>query len=194
MRFGVFLILGILVLAASHLLSEAFTPAAHHAVPKVAPVKEIAGYRNWQKVNPEPQIMHARTAQLCAPILPVRANVDGPTNPHKEKYISVYVNEIGRSAMMEKLKPSFPKGSVIVKEKLPEISSQNPELLTVMIKRSKGFNPVTGDWEYMVVDGTGTKVEARGKLENCQGCHLAQPQTDFIFRTYLSADARNKLH
>ena len=71
--------------------------------------------------------------------------------------------------MMEQAKPSFPEGSVIVKEKLPDKSSQTPELLTVMIKRGKGFNNESGDWEYMVVDGSGTKVEAQGKLENCQG-------------------------
>ena len=95
--------------------------------------------------------------------------------------------------MMEKRNPSFPVGSVIIKEKLPEKSSQTPELLTVMIKHEKGFNPATGDWEFMVVDGSGTKVTSRGKLENCQGCHLAKPRTDYIFRSYLPDDVSNKL-
>ena len=164
---------------------------ARHAM--VEPIKEIAGYRNWTKVNVEPQLMQARTAQLCAALTVASADLNSKANPHRDKYISVYVNAIGREAMIEKLKPIFPEGSVIVKEKLPDKMSETPELLTVMIKRSKGFNAITGDWEYMVVDGSGTKVEARGKLENCQGCHLATPQTDFIFRSYLTDDVRNRL-
>jgi hypothetical protein len=154
-------------------------------------VKEIAGYRDWFKVNPTPEVMQSRTAFLCA--APAGGNrIYGPDNPHHEKYITVYVNELGRPAMMEQAKPSFPEGSVIVKEKLPDKSSQTPELLTVMIKRGKGFNNESGDWEYMVVDGSGTKVEAQGKLENCQGCHQANQQKDYVFRTYLPYDVKLK--
>ena len=157
-------------------------------------VKAIAGYRNWTKVNPKPDFMQPQTAALCAAVRPViGADPDGVTSPHRRKYITVYVNESGRRAMMEQASPKFPEGSVIVKEKLSEPSSTSPELLTVMIKREKGFNPETGDWEYAVFDGPGTKVESRGKLNNCQGCHVSRPNTDYIFRTYLTDDVRNKL-
>ena len=157
-------------------------------------MKAIAGYRKWTKVNPKPDFMEPQTAALCAAVLPpTGADVNGATNPHLRKYITVYVNESGRQAMMERAKPKFPQGSVIVKEKLSEPSSQTPELLTVMIKREKGFNPESGDWEYAVFDGTGSKLEARGKLENCQGCHLAKSRTDYIFRTYLPNDIMSKL-
>ena len=152
-------------------------------------VKEIAGYRGWSRVNTEPQLMPDRTAALCAaPSLPAASK-----NPHTNKYVTVYVNDIGRKAMTEELNPYFPEGSVIVKEKLPDKSSQTPELLTVMIKREKGFNPTSGDWEYMVVDGTGTTVQARGKLENCQSCHTGRSGTDYVFRTYLPNVVLNKL-
>ena len=135
--------------------------------------------------------MQAKTALLCA--APTAGNrIYGPDNPHHEKYITVYVNAVGRPAMMEQAKPSFPEGSVIVKEKLPDKSSQTPELLTVMIKRGKGFNNESGDWEYMVTDGSGTKVEAQGKLENCQGCHQANQQKDYVFRTYLPYSVKLK--
>jgi len=154
-------------------------------------VKEIAGYRGWFKVNQTPEVMQARTALDCA--APVGGNrIYGPTNPHHEKYITVYVNEVGRKAMMEEAKPNFPEGSVIVKEKLSDKSSQTPELLTVMIKRGKGFNNESGDWEYMVTDGSGTKIEAQGKLANCQGCHWANQQKDYVFRTYLPYDVKLK--
>ncbi len=157
-------------------------------------LKAIAGYRDWTKVNPNPYVMHPRAANDCAIWLsPNGSDVGGPENPHFRKYITVYVSASGRQAMMEQAKPKFPKGTVIVKEKLPEPLSQTPELLTVMIRREKGFNPESGDWEYAVFDGTGTKLEARGKLGNCQGCHLSKAKTDYIFRTYLPDNIRNKL-
>src|SRR5437867_3235780 len=151
--------------------SAARSISSAEAKPTVAvgnPVPEIAGYRGWSKVNAEPQLMPDRTATLCAPVSALR--LDESKNPHHNKYLTVYVNDLGRKAMLGQLHPDFPEGSVIVKEKLPDKSSQTPELMTVMIKRGKGFNPKNGDWEYMVVDGTGTKVLNQGKLEACQAC------------------------
>lgn len=95
--------------------------------------------------------------------------------------------------MLSQKSPRFPEGSIIVKEKLPARDSQAPELLTVMIKQKRGYNPTRGDWEYMVVDGAGTRIEGRGKLQNCQSCHIANKKTDYVFRTYLTEDMRNKL-
>ncbi|MDX6384115.1 MAG: hypothetical protein QOK48_1688 [Blastocatellia bacterium] len=155
------------------------------------PVKEIAGYRNWTRVNAEPQLMPDQTAQLCAAPAPI--NAKPAANPHAHKYLTVYVNDRGRRAMLEQKKPAFPEGSIIVKEKLTEKTSSTPELLTVMIKRGKGFNSTSGDWEYMVVDGSGTNVTAQGKLENCQSCHSARPATDYVFRTYLPSDVLTRL-
>ena len=176
-------------LSVDHFRLSPFTSTAMRTAPTDGEVKEIAGYRGWFKVNTEPQVMPDRTAVLCAAAsLPAALK-----NPHSNKYVTVYVNDTGRKAMFEQLNPAFPEGSVIVKEKLPDKASQAPELLTVMIKRGKGFNPTNGDWEYMVVDGTGTTVQARGKLENCQSCHTGKPGTDYVFRTYLPDEARNKL-
>jgi hypothetical protein len=154
-------------------------------------INEIAGYRTWTRVNAEPQLMPDQVSALCAAPVPTRA--DAPANPHRHKYLMVYVNDTGRKAMLEQKNPAFPEGSVIVKEKLSEKSSQTPELLTVMIKRGKGFNSTSGDWEYMVVDGTGMTVQAQGKLENCQSCHSVKPDTDYVFRTYIPGTARGKL-
>ena len=154
---------------------------------------EIAGYRSWTKVNPQPALMHAASAFACArPTLPV-PNPPGVKNPHLDKFITVYVNDVGRKPMLEMKTPAFPKGSIIVKEKLSGLPGSEPELLTVMIKREPGFNPETGDWEYMVTDGTGATVQARGKLENCQACHVSRPKNDYIFRDYLPNDVRSKL-
>ena len=157
----------------------------------------IAGYRQWTKVNPYPALVSARAAILCASAIATAGPNDphGPSNPRvsEENYITVYVNDTGRRAMMEEKTPHFPQGSVIVKEKLPNEKSTTPELLTVMIKRESGYNPESGDWEYMVVDGSGKTVQARGKLDNCQGCHVSHADTDYISRAYLPFDVRDKL-
>jgi hypothetical protein len=153
-------------------------------------VKEIQGYRNWTRVNPTPVNMDAQVAAMCAaPAAPRFAD----KNPHLHKFITVYVNDTGRRAMMEEREPRFPQGSVIVKEKLAAQDSLEPELLTVMIKREKGFNPETGDWEFMVTNGAGTQSQARGKLSSCQSCHTSMNSTDFIYRTYLPASTRSSL-
>jgi hypothetical protein len=155
--------------------------------------KEITDYRSWTRVNPQPVLMGAAVALACAaPTLP-DPHPPGVKNPHADKFITVYVNDLGRKAMLEMKNPAFPKGSVIVKEKFMNQSISEPELLTVMIKREKGFNPETGDWEYMVTDGAGKTVQARGKLENCQACHLSRPGNDYIFRTYLPYAVRTQL-
>lgn len=155
-------------------------------------IKEIEGYKSWTKVNDTPILMPKPVAAACAALLGVRG-ANSATNPHRDKYFTVYVNDVGRQAMFSQKNPKFSEGSVIVKEKLSAKDSQTPELLTVMIKKEKGFNPASGDWEYMVVDGTGTKIETRGNLENCQACHLANEKSDYIFRTYLSNEVESKL-
>lgn len=158
-------------------------------------VKEIEGYRNWKKVNATPYLMPDVVAKSCVIYKSASGEpVDHSTYPHDDqKFLTVYVNDIGRKAMFEQQKPKFPEGSVIVKEKLSDRGSQTPELLTVMIKQEKGFNPENGDWEYMVVNGDGTKAEGRGNLANCQACHFNRQETDYIFRTYLSKAEYNKL-
>lgn len=154
---------------------------------RVAGDKSIAGYKQWTRVNPEPARMLAAVSRLCG-----IATLAGP-NPHSDKYITVYVNATGTHAMMEEKTPHFPQGSVIVKEKLTTSKSLTPELLTVMVKRERGYNPESGDWEYIVFDGTGQSVQQRGKLEKCQSCHLMEKDTDYVSRKYLPNEVAAKL-
>jgi len=59
-----------------------------------------------------------------------------------------------------------------------------------MVKRDKGFNPVTHDWEFFELDVSkdGTEIRKRGFAEvvnrfggNCFGCHIqASPQWDLV--------------
>jgi hypothetical protein len=147
-------------------------------------LKDLENYKTWTRANKTPRHFSSLFDSAdCAFLGPVQA-LD-PKSPHKDKYILVYVNDIGRNAMMHQKKPRFPKGSVIVKEKLSTKNSETPELLTVMIKREKGYDTKNGNWEYMVVNSDATKVQARGKLKDCQTCHKSQEYSDFIFRSYI---------
>lgn len=175
--------------------SLSITPKVHpsNAPSKAAEenpaAKEIGNYKAWTRVNTMPMKMETRIARLCAPALPQMKS----DSPHKDKFIVVYVNELGRKAMMTEMNPHFPKGSVIVKEKLATQDGSSPELLTVMTKHAKGFNPASNDWEFLVLSGDAKTVQAQGKLENCIACHIAQRSHDFVFRYYLPNDAQMKL-
>jgi hypothetical protein len=159
---------------------------------RVADAGVVAGYKAWTRVNPEPAVFHSKLAMLCA--LPTEAQLRREReNLHLNKFITVYVNDAGRRAMLEDLRPRFPVGSLIVKEKLPARDSTEPELLTAMYKREPGYDPEGGDWEYMVLDGRGEEVRARGKLESCRACHQDYPHTDFVARNYLPAELFKKL-
>lgn len=113
---------------------------------------------------------------------------DQTGNPHLAPSIIVYVNNAGKQAMFAK-QPQFPEGSVIVKQKLGAFYERNqPLLYTVMRKREAGYNPQVGDWEFLVFAGDGKTLQASGKLENCQACHVSKKDSDFIFRPYVKLD------
>lgn len=141
---------------------------------------ELWQYKKWTKVNKTPMRISDIVAQLCAPAFAINKSTE--KNPHRDKFITVYVNDIGKPAMFNP-SSTFAVGSVIVKEKLPTPAAE-PELMTVMVKREKGFNPESGDWEYLILDPIKTSILERGKLESCQKCHLEKKDSDFVFRTY----------
>lgn len=83
--------------------------------------------------------------------------------------------------MLSTQPPVFPAGSIIVREKLLNATAPAPDMLAVMVKRSKGFSPKSNDWEFLVVSGDGKKIERREKGGACLRCHGAQAHRDFVF-------------
>ena len=77
-------------------------------------VDEVSGYKSWTRVNPEPLKLPAAIESLCRAA--TADNRSTAQNPHRQKFFTVYVNEVGREAMMLGAKPRFPRGSIIVKE------------------------------------------------------------------------------
>ncbi|HEX7294426.1 MAG TPA: cytochrome P460 family protein [Pyrinomonadaceae bacterium] len=153
--------------------------------------RSLTDTTNWTKVNAEPYRISSELDRLCGRPLTKEGfskmyAEERKRNPHAATYITVYVNAVGRSAMFTKDSPSFPEGSVIVKQKNEKYPyEENILLYTVMRKRERGYNPAVGDWEFNVVNADGSTVAASGKLENCQACHVKNPSSDFVFRSYV---------
>ena len=150
---------------------------------QIAPVSfieknNLKNYRAWTKVNPKPALFGGTARFLC--LMPSRYF---DPSEHKGKFITVYVNEIGKSAMMTQKQPVFPVGTVIVKQKMKTEDPKTTEISTVMVKRGAGYNPGNGDWEYAVIDAGVTKTTGEGKIEHCQKCHMTVSNTDFVFRS-----------
>jgi len=119
------------------------------------------------------------------------------SNSHEDGSSSfgvVYVNEIGRHALLDEKKPRFPVGSIIVREKLTQAESATPQVLVAMIKRERGFNPQADDWEFLLLDGKVSVVQRREKIGSCQACHAQQKKSDFVFRSYLAEEVRRQQH
>jgi hypothetical protein len=108
---------------------------------------------------------------------------DGPPKRSKVDHAQlgpVFVNEPALQTISKKA-VSFPEGSIIVREKPSQAADGKPEVLSVMIKRERGFNPDGGDWQFLLINGAGTKVKLHQKTGACLDCHKSQAQTDFVY-------------
>lgn len=114
--------------------------------------------------------------------VPVTRSSSRPENKsHDASFGVVYANDLAREALAGDKHTKFPVGSVIVREKLPREEATQPELVAVMIKRAAGFNPKSGDWEFVTTDGMLTKVSERQKKGSCVECHSSPAAKDFVF-------------
>jgi len=93
----------------------------------------------------------------------------------------VYFNDLAREAVNAEPAIQFPRGSIIVREKLAKADDAKPQLLTVMIKRARGFNPKANDWEFLAIDGAIKKILERQKKGSCLDCHSSQEHRDFVY-------------
>jgi hypothetical protein len=99
-------------------------------------------------------------------------------------FTRVYANGLALEQVARD-KPVFPAGSMLVREKLLKAEDTRPELVTVMLKREKGFSPKTSDWEYFIINGAVSDVKLSEKVGSCSKCHTKAAETDMVFKTYL---------
>ena len=108
--------------------------------------------------------------------------LNAEVGPNEHSFGVVYVNEAARDVFGRSPSATFPPGAIIVREKLPAVTSITPDLIAVMIKREPGFNPKANDWEFAVVSSVGKRVTHREKTGSCQKCHSSEAKSDFVFR------------
>lgn len=108
---------------------------------------------------------------------------------HGNHYLNNYVNEIGAAAYGRFEKAGkLPVGTVIAKDSFS--MTRGGEILLgglfVMEKMPGGFNDVTGDWKYTLIQADGTLFgETNGtgskRVEYCVECHLARKHQDHLW-------------
>jgi hypothetical protein len=110
-----------------------------------------------------------------------RPEKEGSHAGESKEFNVVYFNETASAALKGGRPTKFPVGSVIVSEKLSKPDDPPPQRIAVMVKRAAGFNPKSGDWEFLVVNGALDRIRERQKKGRCSECHASQRENDFVF-------------
>jgi hypothetical protein len=130
------------------------------------------------RITAEPFHVEAADLALCrGPI--------GPSDPH-DGWIHVYVTQRGQQ-VMQTGKGVYPSGTIILKQKLSDAAGKKAEYFTGMVKRAKGYDPETGDWEFFVMNSEATVARPPLNVQSCVDCHAPFRATDFVSRRYLTA-------
>jgi cytochrome P460 len=162
-----------------NLTAHSQSPAPTHSSFDLESLKSrVLNYKTWNLVTPQPAKMRPVVSQMCASV--------APQPPQADKYLRVYVNDVGRDAMFQATNPKFPVGSIIVKEKLPSIDSSEAEFYTIMVKRESSYDPAHGNWQYLTMSGNRSSLEAPKNVASCQACHdVYRDISDSVVREYL---------
>lgn len=159
---------------------------ADDPAPRLADFEELRGYSSWQEVTDGPHEVLPEISAACAPPFPFVSPHPGAVDRQgKDRYIRVYASPQIAHLLPEPRVESYPEGSVVAKVKLIEGSSE-PTGVAFMVKRERGYNPESRDWEFFLFEGKPLELTARGAISTCQSCHGGQDYTDGLYRSYLS--------
>jgi hypothetical protein len=108
---------------------------------------------------------------------------------HGELFVNNYGNDLARSYGEYENGGAMPAGAIIVKDSF--IMTTEGDIQTgpfaLMEKMPTGFDPVNGDWRYMLIDSRGEVQGISGgygseRVAFCGACHrTAAPATDHLF-------------
>ena len=144
----------------------------------------VANSGALHRVTAVPHPMADSTLLFCRAPAPPNANIHEGHGLASPAYCHVYVTK-DATKPMESGKGEYPRGSVIIKAKLKEKTSDDAVLYTIMQKMEEGYDGKHGDWEYSVLDGASHRVLARGKIDSCIECHEQYASTDYVTRAYM---------
>lgn len=91
---------------------------------------------------------------------------------------TTYLNPIALDAL-ERGAHVMPSGAIAVIEEY--FADSTLSAVSVMVQ-SRGYDPESGDWVYARFGSAG-EIEAAGRVEACQGCHVLEP--DYLFSAEL---------
>ena len=125
-------------------------------------------YRKFKRLTKEPRHVAPLTAGLCRTVTKDDlAREKAIAGPHTQHWVHIYANA-GAAESIAAKGAEFPVGAVIVKEKLGE-DLNSVTGVGGMVKRTKGYDPANGDWEFFYYTPGGDFTT--GKLANCIDCH-----------------------
>ena len=93
---------------------------------------------------------------------------------------TTYLNPIAVDAL-ERGAHAMPTGAIAVIE---EHFADSTLSAVSVILQSEGYDPETGDWVFARFGSAG-EIEAVGRVEACQGCHVLEP--DYLFSAELGS-------
>ncbi len=154
-------------------------------------VSEIAvSYDKLRQITKQPVFVNPELAMLCRGASQQQVEAARAKHgPHANTQILVYMNDPAAEAFGSSVHP-FPVGAVIVKKKimLSYRSNDGKQVLGTghgvggMVKRSPGYDPSHGDWEYFYFDKP-SAIES-GKISSCIQCHEGAKNADYVFGTW----------
>ncbi len=112
--------------------------------------------------------------------------------PHANTGILIYMNKLAADAFATNAS-AFPVGAVIVKQKqLRGYTNKDGKQVDEagagvggMVKRSAGYDPKHGDWEYFYFEDR-NKIES-GRIASCVQCHSSAKDRDHVFGSWRKA-------
>jgi hypothetical protein len=157
------------------------SPASSAAVPQVteAALPQPAVFATWPTITDKPIYITGADPTPCRAAL----NAEDMHGPHGKHVIVVRVNPEARAAFLAGT--ALPLGSVVVKEKYADEKATGARQgYALMVKRTPGYFPAGGDWEYVFVNENPNQSTSRGQLTECATCHASQGDRDYLFRSY----------
>lgn len=158
-------------------------------------VRQVAStYRELRAMTKRPVFVNPFLAMLCRGATQDEVEAARKiSGPHAHTAVSIFMNDAAANTF-GKSSATYPVGSIIVKEKkglgYHSIHSWQPTRVNDgvggMIKRSPGYDPAHGDWEYFYFEDV-DKVES-GKIDACIQCHSGVAGKDYVFGGWADGD------
>lgn len=161
-------------------------------------VAEIAvAYTNFPQITKGVVFVNPELAMLCRGAS--KEEVDAARirlGPHANTGIVIFMNDQAATAF-RKNAGQYPVGAVVVKQKTVHGYTDKLGKRVVgdngvggMVKRSPGFDPKHGDWEYFYFENP-KRIES-GRITSCVQCHSSAKDKDYVFGTWNTIGTNSK--